>query len=162
MCKIDTVTPECLPKKKGLFCPCSPFSIEYARCCLKAEFKMASHILTPFVLVAQIFNQLNKPILIWKSAFKHHHCVLLLYWIDLYIGAMFDLWCSRPSDDKALAWSTQKRQDRDIPGHPAPWQALAAAAWRKWPGIRSSPHVLEGARLPRCLAMGCTAPGTGC
>jgi len=52
----QTDTPECLLKKKGLFCPCSPFSIEYARCCLKVEFKMTGHILTPFMLVAEILT----------------------------------------------------------------------------------------------------------
>lgn len=77
----------------------------------------------------------------WKSAFKHHHRVLLLYWTDLHIIATLDLWCSRPGDNQALVWSTQKRQDREVPGHRAPWQGLAAAAWRKWPGIRSSPHT---------------------
>lgn len=60
----QTVTPECSLKKKGLFYPCSPFSVEYARCHLKVELKITSHILTNVTLVAEIFNQLNNPILI--------------------------------------------------------------------------------------------------
>lgn len=120
--KIDKVTPECLLKKKTLFCPCSPFSIDNARY-LKVGYDITGHILPTFILVAEIFNQLNNPALVWKSASKHHHYVLLLHLTHLYIVAMSDLWHS----GLVTSWSPQKRQDKDIPGR----------GWQQLPGGKS-------------------------
>lgn len=114
--KIDKVTPECLLKKKGLFCPCSPFSIDNARC-PKVGYEITRHILLLFILAAEIFNQLNNPVSVWKPAStKHHHCVLSLHPTDLYVVATSDLWHSGLVTNQGLVWSPQKRQDKDIPG----------------------------------------------
>lgn len=99
------------------------------------------------MLVAGIFNQLSNSMLIWKSASKHHHHVLLLHWTHLYVVAVFPLWCSSQVITKLPAWGTQKRQNRDFPGHWVSWQGLAASTWRKWLGIRNSPYLMEGAWL---------------
>lgn len=51
------------------------------------------------------------------------------------VVAVFYLWCSRPGDSQALVWSTQKRQDRDVPGHRAPgrgWQQLPGENGQGW------------------------------
>lgn len=120
--KIDKVTPECLLRKNSSVpIPLSAWSMPTAAW----KWNLTGHILPPFQLVAEIFNQLNNPILIWKTAFKHYRHVLLLYWTVLYIVAMFGLWCWRPGDNQALEWSPQKRQDRDVTEPPGRgWQQL--------------------------------------
>lgn len=73
------------------------------------------------MLVAEIFNQLNNPVLVWKSAFKHHHCVLLLHPTDLSIVALSDLWHSRLVTTKALCGAHRRGRTKTslVPDPPA-------------------------------------------
>lgn len=83
------------------------------------------------MLVAEIFTQLNDiiSILIQRSAFTHHHCVLLLYWTDLYIVAVIWLvmlkarWqpssCgshTRGRTEMSLVTETPSRGGQQLPG----------------------------------------------
>lgn len=55
--------------------------------------------------------------------------------VVLKVVAVFYLWRSRPGDNQALVWSTQKRQDWDVPGHRAPgrgWQQLPGENGQGW------------------------------
>lgn len=54
----------------------------------------------------------------------------------------------KAGDNHGLVWSTQKREDKDIPGHWSPcrgWQQLPGENARDW---ELSSHGLEGARVP--------------
>lgn len=117
----------------------------------------ASYILPSFILVAEIFNQLNNPVLVWKSAFKHHHCVLLLHPTDLYIVAMSDLWYSRLVTPKALCGAHRRGRTKTslVTGPPA---GAGSSCLEKMPGTGSSPRTGWKEPESQVLAMGCTAP----
>lgn len=63
---------------------------------------------------AEIFNQLNNPVLVWKPVSKHHHCVLLSHPTDLYVVAMWDPWHWRLVTTKASC-GAHRRGRTDIP-----------------------------------------------